>query len=84
MGAQQLSFFAAFPKSLKAAAAAQHSTACHNTSGRVRIAAQNRWAPFWLNWGVPGQAQSGRAHLATGLKLHEWEALPPALQPLLR
>ena len=26
-----------------------HSTACHNTSGRPRVATVNRWVPWWLH-----------------------------------
>eukprot|EP01052_Picozoa_sp_SAG31_P035849 SAG31_NODE_4383_length_3284_cov_1.151962_1_plen_423_part_00 len=51
-----------------------HSTACHNVSGQVRVAAQNRWTPYWLNGGL-GHGM---------LTLAEWQALPMGLQPLLR
>jgi ectoine hydroxylase-related dioxygenase (phytanoyl-CoA dioxygenase family) len=51
-----------------------HSTACHNTSGHVRVAAQNRWTPYWLNGALGGGA----------LTAQEWGALPAGLQPLLR
>ena len=51
-----------------------HSTACHNSSGQTRVAAQNRWTPYWLNGGLGGGA----------LTLQEWQALPADLQPLLR
>jgi hypothetical protein len=52
----------------------RHSTACHNTSGQLRVAAQNRWTPYWLNGGLGGNQ----------LTLPQWEALPAGLQPLLR
>ena len=52
-----------------------HSTACHNTSGRVRIAAQNRWIPWWINAELSGQRS---------LSLKELRRLPVAVQPLMQ
>lgn len=52
-----------------------HSTACHNTSGRVRIAAQNRWIPWWINAEFSGQRP---------LSLKELRQLPEEVQPLMQ
>ena len=82
-----------------------HSTACHNTSGELRVAAQNRWVPcvshlqticrhgerltrfrlrrWWLNTGFGG-GESGYDCMTGWLTLAELQALPEALQPLLR
>jgi hypothetical protein len=59
-----------------------HSTACHNTSGQVRVAGQNRWVPWWFrddyqSGGEDGPNQNG------WVSLDEWNAMPPALQPLM-
>ena len=49
----------------------------HNTSGQVRVAAQNRWVPWWLSTNIGGGS--------TGyLSREELEALPAELQPLMR
>ena len=49
----------------------------HNTSGEVRVAAQNRWVPWWLSTNIGGGS--------TGyLSREELEALPAELQPLMR
>ena len=54
-----------------------HSTACYNTSGRVRVSANNRWVPWWLNAAMGPNA-------ARCLTPAELGALPAALQPLMR
>eukprot|EP01045_Picozoa_sp_COSAG04_P030217 COSAG04_NODE_5182_length_1711_cov_1.728288_3_plen_106_part_00 len=57
-----------------------HSTACHNTSGQVRVAAQNRWIPWWFN-AQYGGGEDGYG--VTGwLNREDLEAMPPDLQPL--
>lgn len=48
---------------------------CLQVSGNVRIAAQNRWIPWWINHEFAGQR---------GLSASELQALPESLQPLMR
>ena len=68
----------AFLRCLKRAA--QHSTACHNTSGQVRVAGQNHWIPWWFN-AQYGGGEDGYG--VTGwLNREDLEAMPPDLQPL--
>ena len=57
-----------------------HSTACHNTSGQVRVAGQNRWVPWWFN-AQYGGGEDGYG--VTGwINREDLEAMPPDLQPL--
>ena len=57
-----------------------HSTACHNTSGQVRVAGQNRWIPWWFN-AQYGGGEDGYG--VTGwINREDLEAMPPDLQPL--
>lgn len=62
-----------------------HSTACHNVSGKLRVAGQNRWVPWWFVDRYCADAAGSRGPQENGwLSLAEWEAMPPALQPLMR
>jgi hypothetical protein len=61
-----------------------HSTACHNVSGKLRVAGQNRWVPWWFNErycadsaGEVGPGENG------WVSLEEWEAMPEGLKPLM-
>eukprot|EP01043_Picozoa_sp_COSAG02_P058213 COSAG02_NODE_7207_length_3119_cov_96.839404_2_plen_174_part_00 len=58
-----------------------HSTACHNTSGKLRVAAQNRWVPWWFNAQYGGGEQGYGA--TPWLSEEDLVAMPEALQPLL-
>jgi hypothetical protein len=60
-----------------------HSTACHNTSGKVRVAGQNRWVPWWFRDDYNGGGEDG-PNQSGWVSLEEWEAMPEALQPLMR
>ena len=55
-----------------------HSSALHNSSGRDRVAMVCRYAPWWLSVQEFDGIQVGF------LSRSDWDALPPALQPLLR
>ena len=57
-----------------------HSTACHNTSGKLRVAAQNRWVPWWFNAQYGGGEQGYGA--TPWLSEEDLVAMPEALQPL--
>ena len=62
-----------------------HSTACHNVSGKLRVAGQNRWVPWWFNERYCSDSAGEDGPNENGwLSLSEWEAMPPALQPLMR
>ena len=61
-----------------------HSTACHNTSGRIRVAGQNRWVPWWFRDDYNGGGNTDGPNQSGGVSLEEWEAMPPGLQPLMR
>ena len=58
-----------------------HSTACHNTSGKLRVAGQNRWVPWWFNAQYGGGEQGYGA--TPWLSEEDLVAMPEALQPLL-
>ena len=66
-----------------------HSTACWNVSGKLRVAAQNRWLPWWFNdrycadAGVPDDPSDVKPSQNGFISLQEWEAMPEALKPLM-
>lgn len=58
----------------------RHSTACHmDESAGLRVAGVNRWTPWWFN-----DTYCDHGQMSGWLTLQELEALPTALQPLLR
>eukprot|EP01051_Picozoa_sp_SAG22_P002282 SAG22_NODE_100_length_20558_cov_10.189305_17_plen_412_part_00 len=60
-----------------------HSTACHNTSGKPRVATVNRWVPWWVHNSF-GQTD-GHMPNATGyFTRDEWLALPEPVRPLMQ
>ena len=60
-----------------------HASAMHNPSGRKRVAIVNRWAPWWL--AVDDFSPLGLFNtVCRPLSRPEWQALPKALQPLMR
>ena len=64
----------------------RHCQALHNPSSRERVAVVTRWAPWWLSINEFGSAvgTDGKSHGRVPLTTQEWEALPPAVQPLFR
>ena len=56
-----------------------HSTACHMETDELRVAGVNRWTPWWFN-----DTYCDHGAMSGWLTKAELEALPEALQPLLR
>ena len=56
-----------------------HSTACHMKTDELRVAGVNRWTPWWFN-----DIYCDHGAMSGWLTKAELEALPEALQPLLR